>query len=117
MIKVILIFFTIGCTVIGNLLLKIGVGRSGFLNIGPLALINWHIIISITFFGMGLVLYALLLKRLPLNIAQTIFSVQFIAVILASSFILNESINSVRWVGISLVAIGLAIVGWSSTLD
>ncbi len=117
MIKLILIFSTIGCTVIGNLLLKIGVGRNGTFTIWPFTFINWHIIISISFFGMGLILYALLLKRLPLNIAQTIFSVQFIAVILASSFVLNEPISTVRWLGILFVAIGLAVVGWSSTID
>jgi undecaprenyl phosphate-alpha-L-ara4N flippase subunit ArnE len=50
---------------------------------------------------------------LPLNIAQSFAAGQFIAVILAASLVLSEAISTAQWVGIFLIAAGIAIVGWS----
>ena len=106
----VLIGITILCTVCGNLLIKLGAADPGFSDVWPLSIINFRVISGALFFGLGLLFYTMLLKRMPLNIAQSIFSVQFI---FASSFVLGETIGWVRWVGIALVACGLFIIGWS----
>jgi drug/metabolite transporter (DMT)-like permease len=33
--------------------------------------------------------------------------------VLASALVLSEPITGIRWVGIALIASGIAIVGWS----
>lgn len=108
-----LVTAAITCTVIGNLLLKAGAGKTGLYPLWPFNIINLYVIGGALSFGIGLLFYTMLLKKMPLNIAQSIFSIQFVVVILASSIFLHEQIPLIRWAGIALVAIGLLIIGWS----
>ena len=108
-----LIFIAIFFTVCGNLLLKIGAGSPGYGTAWPLSILNISVIAGAISFGFSLLFYIMLLKRMPLNIAQSIFSVQFVFVILASSLILGESVGWLRWCGIAIVACGLCIISWS----
>jgi undecaprenyl phosphate-alpha-L-ara4N flippase subunit ArnE len=62
---------------------------------------------------MAFLFYAMLLKRLPLSLAQAIMSMQFVLVIIAANFLLGEQIDAARWVGIALMAVGLAVIGFS----
>lgn len=109
----ILILATISCTVLGNLLLKTGAGKPGIYSVWPLSIVNIYVIAGALSFGIGLLFYTMILKKMPLNIAQSIFSVQFVVVIMASSIFLNEVIPVMRWLGFGFVTIGLFIIGWS----
>lgn len=113
MLTYLLIIATISCTVIGNLLLKTGAGKSGYYAVWPLSLLNIYVVLGALSFGFGLMFYTMILKKMPLNIAQSIFSIQFIVVIIASSIFLNEPIPYARWIGFMFVALGLFIVGWT----
>jgi len=108
-----LIIATISCTVLGNLLLKTGADKPGMYAVWPFNIINIYVVLGAVSFGLGLLFYTMILKRMPLNIAQSIFSIQFIVVIIASSVFLNELIPLMRWVGFAFVAVGLFIIGWS----
>lgn len=108
-----LVVATIGCTVLGNLLLKAGAGKPGIYSVWPLNIVNLYVVAGAVSFGVGLLFYTMILKKMPLNIAQSIFSIQFVLVIVASSLFYNESISFMRWIGIVFVAIGLLIIGWS----
>jgi drug/metabolite transporter (DMT)-like permease len=101
-------------TVIANLLLKTGavLGREG----GGAwweQVLNWRIAAGLTSFAMAAVCYTIVLRTVPLNVAQSFTAAQFIAVILASALVLSEPISAARWAGIALIACGIAIVGWS----
>jgi len=104
----------IACTVVANLLMKIGAsgmdaGTAGFMA----RLFSWRVLLGLGFFGTAAMLYLLILSWIPLNVAQSFTAAQFVAVILASSFVLSEPIGGVQWVGITCIALGIAIVGWS----
>jgi drug/metabolite transporter (DMT)-like permease len=113
--KIISIFcLMILCTVNANLLMKIGAtgmdaGASSFFK----RLFSWEILLGLGFFGAGAMLYLIILSRLPLNVAQSFAAAQFISVILASWYILAEPIKMMQWVGIGLIALGIAVVGWA----
>lgn len=109
--KILIILSTILCVVSGNLLLKYGVSKPTFNSFWPLSYFNYYILISISFFAAGLLLYTAVLRFLPLNIAQTIFTIQFVSVVIGSHFLFGEQISAIRWFGIGLVVIGLIIVG------
>ncbi len=67
---ILMIFFT----VLANLLLKIGAGRtSSQLLFG---LLSWISVLGLIFFGCAGFVYAWLLKFLPLNIAQSFATAQ-----------------------------------------
>lgn len=103
----------IGCTVIANLLMKLGAGDapSAFL----LNLTSWRTLIGLSIFGMAAVLYAAVLKILPLHVAQAYAAAQFIAVILAAIVILGEEITLLRIAGIALIAAGIVVVSISKS--
>jgi drug/metabolite transporter (DMT)-like permease len=107
--KVILGFiFMIGCTVAANLLLKLGA-------IAPhreriLSVANWKTIVGFIIFAFAGIIYSWILAYLPLNVAQSYTSAQFIAVILASALLLSEPISAAQWFGIILIFAGILVV-------
>jgi drug/metabolite transporter (DMT)-like permease len=99
-------------TVIANLLLKTGavVNPAGSYYTH---LLNWRIALGLASFATAACFYVLVLQWLPLNVAQSFTAAQFVAVILASAWILSEPIGPAQWTGIALITAGIAIVGWS----
>ena len=111
--KVVLTFIAmITFTVIANLLLKTGATAAptqGYIT----HLFNWRILTGLFSFATAACFYILVLQWLPLNVAQSFAAAQFVAVILASTWVLSEPIGAAQWTGITLIALGIAIVGWS----
>lgn len=105
-----LILGSMTCTVLGNLALKLGAQRPGAFAAWPANVINLHVAMGAASFALAFLFYALVLRRLPLSLAQAIFSVQFVLVILAANLVLHESIGPARWMGIALMAAGLLVV-------
>ncbi|SIR20246.1 EamA family transporter [Bosea sp. TND4EK4] len=103
----------ISCTVAANLLLKRGAMAESASSSLLSSLLEPGIIFGFLFFGAAAVLYAWVLRTLPLNIAQSLAAAQFVSVIVASSLILSEPIPLVRWLGIAFIGIGILIVGLS----
>lgn len=112
--KLIIAFLVfISCTAIANILMKIGVSGKelkalGFIDI----LMSWRILLGLGLFGIAIILWLLILRRLPLSVAQSFSAAQFIAVIVASRIILAEPIAGVQWFGMGLIALGIVVVGW-----
>ena len=103
----------ISFTVIANLLMKSAALMDASRATWWEPFLNWRLLAGFVSFGVAAVIYALLLKVLPLNVAQSFASAQFVAVILASAIVLSEPISPAQWVGIALIACGIAVVGWS----
>jgi len=101
-------------TVIANLLLKTGavMGRAAG---GDwwMQLLNWRVGAGFASFAIAALFYTVLLREVPLNVAQAFTAAQFIAIILASALVLAEPITAARWIGIAMIAGGIAVVGWS----
>jgi drug/metabolite transporter (DMT)-like permease len=112
--KIVLTFIAmISFTVLANLLLKTGAtlanpGQGAFQH-----LLNWRVFLGLCSFGLAACFYVLVLQWLPLNVAQSFAAAQFVAVILASALVLSEPIGPPQWLGITLIALGIAVVGWS----
>ena len=100
-----IIAIMMSCTVIGNLLLKIGADQEWKF----LGFFSWVSLLGMCSFGVGAIIYAWLLQKIPLNVAQVFLSLQYIAVILASYFLLSEPISLNRWLGMSVIFIGFLI--------
>ena len=74
---------------------------------------NWRLALGLFSLASAAVIYIFILQRVPLNVAQSFAAIQFVGVILGSSFMLSEEINAIQWTGIAFIACGIAIVGWS----
>lgn len=101
---------SMACTVVGNLLLKVGAGQKGVSAIWPISLLNLQTFLGAISFCCAMIFYIMVLKRTTLNLAQSIFAAQFVLVILAANFVLNEPIGMYRWIGIALIALGMIVV-------
>lgn len=103
-------------TVIANLLLKTGavMGRGAA---GPawLQLVNWRIGAAFASFAVAALFYTIVLRTVPLNVAQSFTAAQFIANVLAAALVLSEPIGGIRWIGMVLIATGIAVVGWTAS--
>lgn len=108
------ILASMSCTVFGNLMLKTGVQQPGISDIWPLSLLNSRTVLGAVSFCFAMVFYMMVLKRTTLNLAQSIFALQFVLVIIAANVILNEPIGMQRWLGISLIAAGLFVISLTS---
>ena len=113
--KVVLTFTTmIAFTVVANLLLKAGATAASSSGASVLmTFLNWRTIAGLASFGVAGLLYAVVLRWLPLNVAQSFAAAQFVAVILASLLVLGERATTMQLAGIFLIALGIAFVGWT----
>jgi drug/metabolite transporter (DMT)-like permease len=94
------------CNITGNIMLKLGAGGSSVLLLG---LAGWQSIAGVMLFGSGIVLYAWALRFIPLHVAQIIASLQYAGVIVAASIVLGEAITTMRWIGITFIAVGILV--------
>lgn len=110
-----LIIFTIMTlsTVAGNLLFKLGAVSENSEKFSIMHFVNWKIFSGLVCFAVAAFIYLLLLRTIPLNVAQSFLPIQFISVIIASALILGEPIGLLRWSGIFLIMLGIAIVAYS----
>ena len=104
------ILASMSCTVVGNLLLKTGVQQQGISAVWPLSLLNMRTFLGAITFSFAMIFYMMVLKRTALNLAQSIFALQFVLVIIAANVVLHEQIGMQRWMGIGLIAAGLFVI-------
>ena len=108
--KILICFVLMVClTVAANILMKQGSIDATKID----SILDYKILLGLTCFGLATFLYLFLIRWLPLNVIQAFGAVQFILIIVAASFILDEPITSTRWIGMSFIAFGIAIVGWT----
>jgi undecaprenyl phosphate-alpha-L-ara4N flippase subunit ArnE len=75
--------------------------------------LSWRVFLGLASFGVSVCFYFLLMSWLPLYVATSFAGAQYIAVVVAARLILSEPIGPTQWVGIVLISLGIAIVGWS----
>jgi drug/metabolite transporter (DMT)-like permease len=109
------IIASMACTVVGNLLLKTGVQQPGVSTVWPISLLNIRTALGAVTFCFAMVFYMMVLKRTALNLAQSIFALQFVLVIIAANVILHEPIGMQRWLGIGLITAGLFVISLTPT--
>lgn len=68
-------------------------------------------------YAVALVLYLAILSRVPLNVATSIASLNFIAVLLASRLLLGEPIPPLRYLGFACILLGVYVVSLTQRLS
>lgn len=102
-------------TVIANLLLKTGAMAAAKSPEGLLGFLNGYIVGGIAAFAGGALIYIVVLQWLPLNVAQSYASAQFVAVVLAAAIVLAEPIGALQWLGVAMIAGGIFLVGHATS--
>ena len=100
----------IACTVAANLMLKLGASVPEAQRV-LFGLLGWKSAAGLALFGCGGIVYALLLRRVPLNVAQVFAAAQFVGVAITAGLVLGEPISPARWLGIACISLGIVLVG------
>jgi drug/metabolite transporter (DMT)-like permease len=99
----------VALTVGANLMLKLGAMAPPAERV-LLGALSWQSIVGLSLFGIGGLIYAFVLRALPLHVAQAFAAVQYVAVVLAASLLLSERIAPTSWFGIALIVVGIVLV-------
>jgi len=100
----------VSLTVAANLMLKLGASIPSAERI-VFGILGWKSVAGLALFGCSGLLYAFVLRSVPLNLAQAFTASQFVGVILGAALILGEPISPVRWAGIGCICLGIMLVG------
>lgn len=104
----------IGCTVAANLMLKLGAAAPTSERIF-LGVFGWKSAAGLALFGCGGLLYAILLRRVPLNLAQVFAAAQFVGIVVAARLVLDEPISPARWLGVLFISLGIVVSGLTAS--
>lgn len=117
-----LIGVSIATSVMGQTTIKLGVSQPGFTGLtptDPMALIE--LILNTPAIVAGLLLYALgalswivVLSRLDLSVAYPFVALNFVLITIVSRVVLSEPVPALRWVGITVICIGILLVARST---
>ncbi|MEK6993829.1 EamA family transporter [Paenibacillus sp. FSL K6-1566] len=109
-------YFLLGLNIImlsgGQILFKVGLERMGGVNLSQ----SWKAIFNPIVFT-GLLLYVIatliwfvVLSRIPLSIAYPAQSIAYILGIFAAIYIFSEPVSLMKWIGASLILLGVIFI-------
>jgi multidrug transporter EmrE-like cation transporter len=115
---VVLILASVTLSVIGQLVLKAGVGRLGSLSLGRGGALtaavrlasNPLIWIGFAIFGVGTFFWLAALSRVELGYAYPFLSLSYVLVMLASWLFFREELSVSRCVGVAVICLGVYAV-------
>lgn len=110
--KTLLLFLGVVCgTVSGNLVLKYAALRLPAEATIIERLFYPYTILGLLLFGSGVLFYITALGSLTLSKAQSYAAAQFVVTVLASFVVFRDEISAAQWVGMTLIAVGIVLVG------
>lgn len=69
--------------------------------------------VGLALFGISALFWLVVLSRVRLSVAYPIVGISYILIVVLARFRLNEHVPAMRWVGVTVIAIGIAIIGFS----
>jgi multidrug transporter EmrE-like cation transporter len=117
--SLLLIFFAIVCGVAGQITLKLGMTAAGRIDAEALSrpfqtaiatLGNPLVLGGLSFYVLGAVAWLTVLSRVPLSYAYPILAATYAITPILAWLILNESVPSLRWMGIGTICLGVLLV-------
>lgn len=69
--------------------------------------------VGLGLFGISALFWLVVLSRVRLSVAYPLVGVSYVFVVLFSRYLLHEKVPGLRWLGVFVVALGIAIIGFS----
>lgn len=64
-------------------------------------------------FGFSALFWLVVLSRVRLSVAYPIVGISYIVIVAFARFLLHEQVPPLRWVGVFIIAVGIAVIGFS----
>jgi multidrug transporter EmrE-like cation transporter len=99
--------------VAGQLLLKLGMSRRPGFRLKDLAglIQDYRIVAGFSCYAISTVLYLKALATLNLSLAYPTVSLGYVLVIIMSKACFKEPVAPIRWIGVLVISVGIALVG------
>lgn len=117
-----LIFVSLVFAVSGQLTLKAAMNRVGPIGktqvsaagstIGR-ALREPRLWVGLTLFGISAVFWLIVLSNVALTVAYPFVGLSYVVLVLFGRIVLHEDVPPLRWAGVAVIALGVALVGFS----
>jgi drug/metabolite transporter (DMT)-like permease len=116
--SLLLIFTSIFMGVIGQILLKTGMSKIGYISIKYSdiiqnvlkAFVSPYILVGILSYLLSMILWLIILSRVELSFAYPMVSAGYVFVIVLSYFILHENISLLRLIGAIMISVGILFI-------
>jgi drug/metabolite transporter (DMT)-like permease len=117
-----LLVVSVGFAVAGQLTLKSAMNRVGRIGADELTApgatlgaaarepLLW---LGLVLFGISATFWLVVLSRVPLSVAYPFVGLSYVAIVAFARIVLGEQVPLLRWAGVLVVAVGIAIVGLS----
>ena len=113
-----LIFAGVMLNAAAQILMKAGtnaVGHFAFsaeniLPVGWKLATEWHIVTALFCYALSVVIWILALSRVPVSIAFPMLSMAYVVNALAAWYLLGESLNPTKVIGIGVIILGVIII-------
>ena len=69
--------------------------------------------LGLVLFGVSAMFWLVVLSRVRLSVAYPLVGISYIIIVLLARFRLDEHVPALRWIGVSVIALGIAIIGFS----
>lgn len=121
-ISLVLLLISVTLAVIGQLTLKSAmddIGRIGSQEVRtPVATVarvasEPKLWIGLAIFGLSAVFWLVVLSRVALSVAYPLVGMSYIVVVAFGRFFFHEHVPALRWIGVSVIALGIALIGLS----
>ncbi|HEX2052353.1 MAG TPA: EamA family transporter [Actinomycetota bacterium] len=115
-----LVLFSVFLATAGQLTLKTGMARVGYLGTErlsqPFQLLlqvarTWQVIVGLVLFVVSAVSWLIVLSRVPLSFAYPFVGITYVLLPLFGRFVLKEHVPAMRWFGVFLIVAGVVLVG------
>jgi multidrug transporter EmrE-like cation transporter len=122
LVSLLLLLISVSFSIGGQLMLKAAMDRVGRIGGAEIAAAGdtlaraareprlW---LGLFLFGISAIFWLVVLSRVPLSVAYPIVGISYILIVLLGRFVLNEPVPALRWIGVMVVAAGVAIIGVS----
>ena len=101
----------------GQITLKLGmtaVGRIGTgTDVGDTArriVTSPLVMLGLCLYGLGAIIWLVVLSRVSLSLAYPLLGLTYVVVTIAAYALLGENVSLLRWLGVLLVSIGVAVI-------
>ncbi len=118
-----LIALSVFAGVLGQILIKLGVGDNGLVSDSGAGILSIFTVILTTplvmgglvLYGVGAISWILVLSRMNLSYAYPFLALNFVLIAVLSRVLLQEPIPMIRWVGMGIICVGIVLVSQGGT--
>jgi multidrug transporter EmrE-like cation transporter len=122
-ISVLLLLVSVGFATAGQLTLKAAmeaIGRIGTAQVSEAGQTLTRAVkepllwIGLVLFGVSALFWLVVLSRVALSLAYPFVGISYVIVVVLARFFFDEHVPTLRWIGVSVIAVGIALIGVSS---